>query len=59
VRREGQLLDHPDPAAPFQAGDVVFFVGRPEALARAQRLFEARAADAIGTGDPQTTANER
>ncbi|GAB4204691.1 MAG: monovalent cation:proton antiporter family protein [Sandaracinaceae bacterium] len=40
VRRDGELLDHPDPSAPFRAGDEVFFVGRPEALARAQALFE-------------------
>lgn len=42
VRRDGRLLEHPDPSEPFRAGDVVYFVGRPEALTRAARLFDPR-----------------
>jgi monovalent cation:H+ antiporter-2, CPA2 family len=40
VRRAGQLLDNPDPNVPFEVGDVVYFVGTSDALARALPLFE-------------------
>lgn len=39
VRRGDRLLDHPDPTAPFQPGDVVYFVGTNESIARAMPLF--------------------
>jgi K+/H+ antiporter YhaU regulatory subunit KhtT len=34
------LLQHVDPAAPFEAGDVVYFVGTGDSLARAVALFD-------------------
>lgn len=42
VRRGDRLLEQPDPAIPFEAGDVVYFVGTGEALARALPLFDPR-----------------
>lgn len=41
VRRGEQLLAEPDPAAPFELGDVVYFVGTSDAVSAALRLFEA------------------
>jgi monovalent cation:H+ antiporter-2, CPA2 family len=40
VRRGDKLLEKPDPTVPFQPGDVVYFVGTSEALARALALFD-------------------
>jgi CPA2 family monovalent cation:H+ antiporter-2 len=40
VRRDTQLFSNPDPALPFEPGDVVYFVGTSEALERALPLFE-------------------
>lgn len=45
VRRGDRLLDKPDPTIPFEAGDVVYLVGKIEAIERAVRLFEAPAAE--------------
>jgi CPA2 family monovalent cation:H+ antiporter-2 len=39
VRRGDKLLEQPDPSEPFQAGDVVYFVGTGEAVNRALPLF--------------------
>jgi CPA2 family monovalent cation:H+ antiporter-2 len=39
VRRGDKLLEQPDPSEPFQAGDVVYFVGTGEAVARTLPLF--------------------
>ncbi|HMI91121.1 MAG TPA: cation:proton antiporter [Polyangiales bacterium] len=39
VQRGDKLLDQPDPTVPFQAGDIVYFAGTSEALARALPLF--------------------
>jgi monovalent cation:H+ antiporter-2, CPA2 family len=39
VRRADRLLE-PDPAMPFQAGDIVYLVGTNDALGRALRLFD-------------------
>jgi monovalent cation:H+ antiporter-2, CPA2 family len=39
IRRGERLLDHPDPGEPFQPGDVVYFVGTNESIARAMPLF--------------------
>jgi CPA2 family monovalent cation:H+ antiporter-2 len=41
VRRGEQLLQNPDPQAPFAAGDIVFFVGTTEAIREALPLFDA------------------
>lgn len=41
VRRGEKLLEKPDPSIPFEAGDVVYFVGTSEALERALPLFDA------------------
>jgi CPA2 family monovalent cation:H+ antiporter-2 len=40
VQRADQLLEQPDPTIPFEPGDVVYFVGTGEALARALPLFD-------------------
>lgn len=39
VRRNGILLEKPDPNIPFNEGDVVYFVGTANALRRAINLF--------------------
>jgi monovalent cation:H+ antiporter-2, CPA2 family len=39
VRRGDKLLEQPDPSEPFQAGDVVYFVGTGEAVTRTLPLF--------------------
>lgn len=39
VRRGDRLLEQPDPAEPFLAGDLVYFVGTGEAVSRALPLF--------------------
>jgi len=39
VRRGDRLLEQPDPSEPFQAGDVVYFVGTGDAVTRALPLF--------------------
>lgn len=44
VSRGDRLLERPDPTIPFEPGDVVYFVGTNEAIARAMRLFETPAA---------------
>jgi CPA2 family monovalent cation:H+ antiporter-2 len=41
VRRGEHLLDQADSSAPFELGDVVYFVGTSSALTAALRLFEA------------------
>jgi monovalent cation:H+ antiporter-2, CPA2 family len=43
VRRGGTLLASVDPNAELRAGDVVYFVGTPEALESAVRVFDAAA----------------
>lgn len=35
IRRDGELVESPDPAAPFQPGDVVFLVGTLPSIERA------------------------
>ncbi|MCC6216456.1 MAG: cation:proton antiporter [Polyangiaceae bacterium] len=49
LRRGGELLEDPDPAAPFLAGDVVYLVGTTAAVGRAVARFGARA----GARDPR------
>jgi CPA2 family monovalent cation:H+ antiporter-2 len=39
VRRDGQLLEQPDPGTPFEIGDVVYLVGRQGAIDRAMELL--------------------
>ncbi len=39
VRRAERLLENLDPNAPFEAGDIVYFVGTPDALERAVSFF--------------------
>jgi len=39
VRRGETLVENPDPRVPFEVGDVVYLVGRTEALHEALRLF--------------------
>jgi CPA2 family monovalent cation:H+ antiporter-2 len=41
VQRGETLLEKPDPTAPFEPGDVVFFVGTGDAIERALPLFDA------------------
>jgi len=41
VRRGEKLLEKPDPYLPFEPGDIVYFVGTGEALARALPLFDS------------------
>lgn len=40
VHRGHKLLENPDPHVPFEAGDIVYLVGKGEAFARALPLFE-------------------
>lgn len=40
VRRGEHLLEKPDPTIPFEAGDVVFFVGTTDSIRRALPLFD-------------------
>lgn len=40
LRRDGQLVDDPDPAEPLRAGDEVYLCGSRESLARAVELLE-------------------
>ena len=49
VRRDGVLLDQPDPGMPFQAGDIVYIVGSKDA---AQRTVALLAAGAEADPDP-------
>lgn len=51
VRRGEALLENPDPKAPFQAGDIVYFVGTGDALSRALRLFDAPPAGQSGQAE--------
>lgn len=64
VRRGQQLLERPDPAEPFLAGDDVYFVGTGEALRLALELFERQAAAAAaeterGVGEEKAKAEVR
>jgi CPA2 family monovalent cation:H+ antiporter-2 len=40
IKRGGALLDHPDPSAPLQTGDLLYLVGSGSALRRACGLLE-------------------
>lgn len=40
VRRDGHLLEQPDPAVPFLPGDLVYLAGTYEAIRRALPLFD-------------------
>ncbi len=40
VQRGDQLLQNPDPHAPFQTGDIVYFVGTTTAIREATPLFD-------------------
>lgn len=51
VRRGGRLLDKPDPNVPFETGDVVYFVGTRDALARALPLFEPTTGGSLESGE--------
>jgi K+/H+ antiporter YhaU regulatory subunit KhtT len=42
TRRGDALLEKPDPAVPFQAGDVVYLVGTSNAIRRAMVVFDRR-----------------
>jgi CPA2 family monovalent cation:H+ antiporter-2 len=42
VQRGDKLLEQPDPTVPFQAGDIVYFAGTNDSLARALPLFNPR-----------------
>ena len=39
VRRGTHLLEKPDPNEPFEAGDVIYFVGTSEAIQKALRVL--------------------
>lgn len=49
IRREGRLLQHPDPAQPFAAGDLAYLVGTDQSVHRAAALL---------TRGPEPTATE-
>jgi CPA2 family monovalent cation:H+ antiporter-2 len=40
LRRDDRLIENPDPNEPFQAGDVVYFVGKSSALKKTLPLFD-------------------
>lgn len=40
LRRDGALLDHPDPHAPLREGDVVYLAGTGEAVRAAMELMD-------------------
>jgi CPA2 family monovalent cation:H+ antiporter-2 len=40
VRRAEKLLQNPDPSAPFEVGDVIYFVGTSSAIREALPLFD-------------------
>ena len=46
VRRGEKLLEDPDPSAPFETGDIVYFVGTNESLGKALPLFDPEGARA-------------
>jgi CPA2 family monovalent cation:H+ antiporter-2 len=48
VRRGSGLVEQSDPTIPFEAGDLVYFVGTHEALAKALPLFDASRQDEVG-----------
>jgi CPA2 family monovalent cation:H+ antiporter-2 len=51
IRRGDKLLEKIDPTLPFEPGDIVYFVGTNEALARALPLFDPDA-------QPEVAASE-
>ncbi|MFZ5890665.1 MAG: cation:proton antiporter [Myxococcota bacterium] len=57
VRRDGKLLEKPDPNVAFEPGDVVYFVGTNQALARALELFASPFSDPPPTSAPPTSTN--
>lgn len=40
VRRADQLLEDPDPSAPFEVGDIVYLVGTSDAVQKAMNVFQ-------------------
>jgi monovalent cation:H+ antiporter-2, CPA2 family len=42
IGRGQKLMENPDPAAPFAAGDIVYFVGTGDAVRKALPFFEAQ-----------------
>ena len=53
VRRANKLLENPDPTVAFEPGDVVYFVGMGDALARAIQLCQPAPAPP-GEAEPRT-----
>jgi K+/H+ antiporter YhaU regulatory subunit KhtT len=49
VRRGQKLLEQPDPTIPFEARDIVYFVGTAQALRQAAALF-GREGEGHGAG---------
>ena len=45
------VVDKPDPNVPFATGDVVYFVGTRDALARALPLFEPTTGGSLESGE--------
>jgi CPA2 family monovalent cation:H+ antiporter-2 len=50
IRRQGVLLDHPDPTETLQPGDTVYLVGTTEAVVAAAHLLEGHDAAAVLEG---------
>jgi CPA2 family monovalent cation:H+ antiporter-2 len=53
VQRGEQLLQNPDPHAPFQAGDVVYFVGTSSAIRGALPLFDSATGASDSSAPPE------
>jgi len=50
VRRAGKLLEHPDPHAPFEAGDIVYLAGATGAVQEAVALLTRATSDVQEAG---------
>lgn len=55
VRRGERLLEVPDPTIPFEPGDVVYFVGTSEALAKTIPLFDPETGGDVAATAPEAT----
>ncbi|MGE0594318.1 MAG: cation:proton antiporter [Vicinamibacterales bacterium] len=55
IRRQGGLLQNPDPTMPFEVGDVVYLVGTADALATAMPLFDRTVSPAREGTEPDVS----
>lgn len=51
IRRDGILLDHPDPHDPFREGDIVYLVGSLEAVLGAVKMLGPRVLSSTPGGE--------